>query len=255
MVGGHDQEARSVVVGVLDVRLQDLEAVEPRRQGRSDGGPGRVRMLGQLAGRQGRGQLVGGQGLKDGAGLGPALLQQGLTRQLPLQLPAGRIPRPPLQDPAPGALTIESQAGLHGGAVLQGGGQLGQQGIGIGSLPLAKQGAGLPGSGRGGPALGQGQQPAISQLLLAGIAFEQGLAQGQLQLRIPPQTPNAVQGALAAAQLGQTQGELAPLQRLQGPVAAAAGLHQQGLGPGPAGAPAGQVQAGLEAAGGGAAQV
>ena len=75
----------------------------------------------QLAGGQGRGQLVGGQGVKDGGGLGPALLQKGLTRQLPLQLPAGRIPGPTLQHPSPGALVFEGQAGLHGGAVLQGG--------------------------------------------------------------------------------------------------------------------------------------
>ena len=72
----------------------------------------------ELAGSQGRGQLVGGQGVKDGGGLGPALLQKRLTRQLPLQLPASRIPGPTLQDPAPGALTIQGQAGLHGGAVL-----------------------------------------------------------------------------------------------------------------------------------------
>ena len=40
-------------MGVLDVRLQDLKAVEPRRQGRGDGGPGRVRMLREPPGCQG----------------------------------------------------------------------------------------------------------------------------------------------------------------------------------------------------------
>ena len=49
-LAGQDQEAGGVVLGVLDVGLQDLEAVDLGGEPRGDGGPGRVAGGGDLGG-------------------------------------------------------------------------------------------------------------------------------------------------------------------------------------------------------------
>jgi hypothetical protein len=81
---------------------------------------------------------------------------------------------------------------------LEPGRQLGQQGAGLRSLPLAEEDAGLASLAAAGPALGQGQQAAIAQPPVFGIALLQGPAKDQLQGWIALEVLQATQGGPTA---------------------------------------------------------